>query len=165
MSAAGSARLDRKEVHFVSDGEGRGHGHGGRRFLYREETAVVTHRVMVPPDIAVGQITHIAEGDFTVTEGICTLKVDGQDREVPMLQKWPVRQSRPVMEKLAPSEQLVTGQRVIDAFFPIAMGGSACVPGPFAGEDGIQNQWQWLMPTFIVYIGCGERGNEMNTFA
>lgn len=128
-----------------------------------QETAVVTHRVMVPPDIAVGQITHIAEGDFTVTEGICTLKVDGQDREVPMLQKWPVRQSRPVKEKLAPSEQLVTGQRVIDAFFPIAKGGSACVPGPFgSGKTVIQHQLaKWANADIIVYIGCGERGNEM----
>jgi V/A-type H+-transporting ATPase subunit A len=128
-----------------------------------QETAVVEHRVMVPPDVGEGQVTHIAEGDFTIVEGICTLKVEGQDRQVPMLQTWPVRQSRPVKEKLAPSEQLVTGQRVIDALFPIAKGGSACVPGPFgSGKTVIQHQLaKWANADIVVYIGCGERGNEM----
>ncbi|HHW26966.1 MAG TPA: V-type ATP synthase subunit A [Firmicutes bacterium] len=128
-----------------------------------QETPVVEHRVMVPPDIAEAQVVHIAEGDFTVTEGICTLTVDGHDRQLSMLQRWPVRQPRPVKEKLAPSEQLVTGQRVIDAFFPIAKGGTACVPGPFgSGKTVIQHQLaKWANADIIVYIGCGERGNEM----
>ena len=128
-----------------------------------QETPVVEHRVMVPPDIAEAQVVHIAEGYFTVTEGICTLTVDGHDRQLSMLQRWPVRQPRPVKEKLAPSEQLVTGQRVIDAFFPIAKGGTACVPGPFgSGKTVIQHQLaKWANADIIVYIGCGERGNEM----
>jgi V/A-type H+-transporting ATPase subunit A len=156
--------LDReKKWHFVPTAKVGDTVRAGDVLGTVQETAVVAHRVMVPPDIAVGQITRIAEGDFTVTEGICALNIDGQDREVPMLQKWPVRQSRPVKEKLAPSEQLVTGQRVIDAFFPIAKGGTACVPGPFgSGKTVIQHQLaKWANADIIVYIGCGERGNEM----
>ncbi len=127
------------------------------------ESPVVVHKIMVPPGIEKAVVKSIKEGDFTITDAVCELEVDGHAIEVTMLQKWPVRLARPVREKLAPVEQLVTGQRVIDAFFPIAKGGSACVPGPFgSGKTVIQHQLaKWANADIIVYIGCGERGNEM----
>ncbi len=128
-----------------------------------QETELVKHFVMVPPDILEGEVTDIGEGDFTVTETVCKLQVGGGQRSVSMLQRWPVRQARPVREKIAPVEQLVTGQRVIDAFFPIAKGGTACVPGPFgSGKTVIQHQLaKWANADIVIFIGCGERGNEM----
>ncbi|MGI6642802.1 MAG: V-type ATP synthase subunit A [Bacillota bacterium] len=130
---------------------------------YVQETELVKHSVMVPPDILEGEVTEIAEGDYTVTETVCKLQVNGAERPVSMLQRWPVREARPIREKVAPSEQLVTGQRVIDAFFPIAKGGTACVPGPFgSGKTVIQHQLaKWADADIVIFIGCGERGNEM----
>jgi V/A-type H+-transporting ATPase subunit A len=127
------------------------------------ETPLVEHRVMVPPSVPEATVKSIDEGEFTVVETVAVLDVDGREVPVSMLQKWPVRQSRPAQEKLPPKEQLVTGQRVIDAFFPIAKGGTACVPGPFgSGKTVIQHQLaKWANADIIVYIGCGERGNEM----
>jgi V/A-type H+-transporting ATPase subunit A len=128
-----------------------------------QESPLVVHKVMVPPGAGKGQVKSIEEGEYTVSEVVCTLDTDQGEKGITMLQRWPVRAPRPVKEKLPPSEQLVTGQRVIDAFFPIAKGGSACVPGPFgSGKTVIQHQLaKWANADIIVYIGCGERGNEM----
>ncbi len=128
-----------------------------------QETPLVAHRVMVPPTIKEATVKAIHEGEFTVTDTVAELDTPAGTVKVSMLQRWPVRQSRPVKEKLAPVDQLVTGQRVIDAFFPIAKGGTACVPGPFgSGKTVIQHQLaKWANADIIVFIGCGERGNEM----
>ncbi len=128
-----------------------------------QETPLVEHRVMVPPSVPEATVKSINEGDFTVVETVAVLEAGGNEIPVAMRQRWPVRESRPVLEKLPPKEQLVTGQRVIDAFFPIAKGGTACVPGPFgSGKTVIQHQLaKWANADIIVYVGCGERGNEM----
>ncbi len=127
------------------------------------ETELVNHRIMVPPGVA-GEIVSIEEGNFTVEEPVCTLRDDeGQTREISMIQRWPVRIPRPYIKKLAPEEPLITGQRVVDTFFPVAKGGTACVPGPFgSGKTVIQHQLaKWADADVIIYVGCGERGNEM----
>lgn len=128
-----------------------------------QETPLVPHRVMVPPLTKEATIKEIREGEFTVTDIVAVLDVDGSEVQVSMMQKWPVRVARPVQEKMAPVDQLVTGQRVIDAFFPIAKGGTACVPGPFgSGKTVIQHQLaKWANADIVVFVGCGERGNEM----
>ena len=128
-----------------------------------QETESLAHRIMVPPHAA-GEITSIESGDFTVTDTICRLKDDrGKTIELTMMQRWPVRIGRPYIEKIAPEEPLVTGQRSIDSFFPVAKGGTAAVPGPFgSGKTVIQHQLaKWAEADVVVYIGCGERGNEM----
>lgn len=127
-----------------------------------QETILVEHRIMVPPGIE-GTVEEIHEGEFTVEETIAVL-VNGEERnEVQMLQRWPVRSPRPVAKRLPPVVPLSTGQRVVDMFFPIARGGTACVPGPFgSGKTVIQHQLaKWADAEIVVYIGCGERGNEM----
>ena len=125
--------------------------------------AVEVLPALVPPSVKEAVVKEIHEGDFTVLEPVAVLDAGGTPVQVTMLQKWPVRASRPVKQKLAPVDQLVTGQRVIDAFFPIAKGGTACVPGPFgSGKTVIQHQLaKWANADIIVFIGCGERGNEM----
>ena len=127
-----------------------------------QETEIVEERIMVPVGIE-GKVISIEEGDFTIDEVIC--KVDTKDGEkgIRMMQKWPVRRARPYREKLQPDKPLVTGQRVIDMFFPIAKGGTAAVPGPFgSGKTVIQHQLaKWAEADIVIYIGCGERGNEM----
>ncbi len=128
-----------------------------------QETSVIEHRIMVPHGMQ-GKIVDIQEGEFTVTEPIAELeRPDGTRVPITMLQRWPVRRSRPVAEKLAPSEPLITGQRIIDTFFPVAKGGAACVPGPFgSGKTVVQHQLaKWADADIVVYVGCGERGNEM----
>ncbi len=118
---------------------------------------------MVPPEVK-GTVKSIAEGDFKVTDTIAVLtKEDGTDAEITMIQKWPVRKGRPYVRKLPPQMPLVTGQRVIDTLFPIAKGGTAAVPGPFgSGKTVVQHQLaKWADADIVVYIGCGERGNEM----
>ncbi|MFW5923126.1 MAG: V-type ATP synthase subunit A [Planctomycetota bacterium] len=128
-----------------------------------QETPVVEHRVMVPPDIS-GTVKRIIEGEATVEETVAVLVTEeGDEREIRMRQRWPVRKGRPVDRKLAPDQMLVTGQRVIDMFFPLAKGGTACTPGPFgSGKTVIQHQLaKWAEADIIVYVGCGERGNEM----
>ena len=128
-----------------------------------QETAVVEHRVMVPPTMS-GVLKAVYEGDFTVAETVALLKTDdGREVKLPMAQYWPVRKGRPYQEKMAPNHPMITGQRVIDTFFPIAKGGVAAVPGPFgSGKTVVQHQLaKWADADIIVYVGCGERGNEM----
>mgnify|MGYP000014396736 CR=1 FL=1 len=128
-----------------------------------QETPVVEHRIMVPFGIS-GVVEEIKSGEFTVEETVAVVrKDDGKTVDIQMMQKWPVRKERPYKEKLAPSEPLVTGQRVIDTLFPLAKGGIAAVPGPFgSGKTVVQHQLaKWADADIVVYIGCGERGNEM----
>ncbi len=127
-----------------------------------QETDVVLHKIMVPKG-ADGRIKSITEGDYTVTEDIAVIETDYGDVAVQLMQKWPVRTGRPYKEKLSPEMPLVTGQRVIDTLFPIAKGGVAAVPGPFgSGKTVVQHQLaKWADAEIVVYIGCGERGNEM----
>ncbi len=126
------------------------------------ETTLILHKIMVPPDTK-GIVKEIKGGRFKVTDTICRLKANDGVRELTLLQRWPVRLPRPYRERLAPSVILSTGQRVIDTFFPIAKGGTACCPGPFgSGKTVIQHQLaKWADAEIIVYVGCGERGNEM----
>lgn len=127
-----------------------------------QETKIVVHKILVPPGVR-GKIKSIKEGEFLVTDVVCTLEHEKEKVEMTMLQRWPVRIPRPYQERLAPSLTLSTGQRVIDTFFPIAKGGTACCPGPFgSGKTVILHQFaKWADAEIIVYIGCGERGNEM----
>lgn len=128
-----------------------------------QETVIVEQKIMVPYGIS-GVIESITGGQFTVEEVVCTVrKADGSIAELTMMQKWPVRRGRPYKEKLVPEMPLVTGQRVVDTMFPIAKGGVAAVPGPFgSGKTVVQHQLaKWADADIVVYIGCGERGNEM----
>ena len=127
------------------------------------ETPVVLHKIMVPPNMS-GTITDIRSGSFTVEETVATLRTDkGEDVPLTMVQKWPVRIGRPYKHKYPPKRPLCSGQRVIDTLFPIAKGGTAAVPGPFgSGKTVVQHQLaKWADVDIVVYIGCGERGNEM----
>ena len=128
-----------------------------------QENEVITHKIMVPPKTH-GTVVEMREGDFKVTDRIGKIKYDdGTIENVTLIQKWPVRVARPYREKLPPVDPMITGQRVIDALFPIAKGGTACVPGPFgSGKTVVQHQLaKWSDVDLVVYIGCGERGNEM----
>ncbi len=127
-----------------------------------QETTLVSHKIMTPVDIE-GEIEEIEEGDYTVEETIASIKTESGIREITMMQRWPVRESRPYKSKLPPTIPLITGQRVIDALFPVGKGGTACVPGPFgSGKTIIQHQFaKWADADIVVYVGCGERGNEM----
>jgi V/A-type H+-transporting ATPase subunit A len=127
-----------------------------------QETKLVLHKILVPPGMQ-GKIKNIKEGEFSITDVLCILENEKKKYDLTMMQRWPVRVSRPYRERLAPSLVLSTGQRVIDTFFPIAKGGTACCPGPFgSGKTVIQHQLaKWADAEIIVYIGCGERGNEM----
>lgn len=127
-----------------------------------QETEIVSHKIMVPNGIS-GRVHTISEGDFTILENIAILIADDQPIEIKMLQKWPVRKSRPYRMKRAPDTPMLTGQRIIDTFFPVAKGGTACIPGPFgSGKTVVQHQLaKWADADVVVYIGCGERGNEM----
>ena len=127
-----------------------------------EETSVVTQKIMVPNGIS-GEITEINSGDYSVEETVAVIKTAKGEEKITLMQKWPVRVGRPYKEKLSPDIPLVTGQRVIDTMFPIAKGGVAAVPGPFgSGKTVVQHQLaKWAAADIIVYIGCGERGNEM----
>ena len=127
-----------------------------------QETPVVVQKIMVPYGVA-GTIKEIKGGEFTVDDVVCVVKTADGDRELTLAQKWPVRRGRPYAKKLPPDMPLITGQRVIDAFFPIAKGGVAAIPGPFgSGKTVTQHQLaKWAEADIDVYIGCGERGNEM----
>ena len=127
-----------------------------------QETSVVEHRIMVPYGIK-GRIKEIKAGEFNVEETIAVIEPADGDKEMSLIQRWPVRKGRPYKKKLPPSMPLITGQRVVDTFFPIAKGGVAAVPGPFgSGKTVIQHQLaKWAEADIVVYIGCGERGNEM----
>ncbi|MCI9542832.1 MAG: V-type ATP synthase subunit A [Acutalibacter muris] len=127
-----------------------------------QETEVVSHKIMVPVGIE-GKITEIKAGKYKVTDMVATVETKDGPKQVGLMQKWPVRQGRPYKQKLSPNMPLVTGQRVVDTMFPIAKGGVAAVPGPFgSGKTVIQHQLaKWAEADIVVYIGCGERGNEM----
>ena len=128
-----------------------------------QETTLLKHKIMVPAGVT-GAVRKISEGDYTVLDTVCVVTgEDGGESNVQLMQKWPVRNARGVKMRVAPNKVLVTGQRVIDAFFPIAKGGTGCVPGPFgAGKTVIQHQLaKWVDADIVVYVGCGERGNEM----
>lgn len=128
-----------------------------------QENSVILHKIMVPPKTG-GVIVELREGDYRVTDRIGKIKYDnGTIHDITLMQKWPVRVARPYREKLPPEDPMITGQRVIDALFPIAKGGTACVPGPFgSGKTVVQHQLaKWSDVDLVVYIGCGERGNEM----
>jgi len=139
------------------------HVTSGDRLGVIQETSIVSHYIMVPIGME-GIIESINEGSYSVSDTIAKIKdKNGNLHEVQMLQKWPVRKIRPFKEKLPPKEPLITGQRVIDTFFTIAKGGTACIPGPFgSGKTVVQHQLsKWCNAEIIVFIGCGERGNEM----
>lgn len=127
-----------------------------------QETVLVNQKIMVPYGIQ-GTIKEIKAGEFTVEEIVAVIATKDGDKDISMLQRWPVRKGRPYLKKLPPEMPLVTGQRVVDTFFPIAKGGVAAVPGPFgSGKTVIQHQLaKWAEADIVVYIGCGERGNEM----
>lgn len=127
-----------------------------------KETEVVTQKIMIPYGIK-GKIKSITAGNYTVTETVAVVETKDGDKEITLMQKWPVRKGRPYAKKLPPTKPLVTGQRVVDTLFPIARGGVAAVPGPFgSGKTVIQHQLaKWAEADIVVYIGCGERGNEM----
>jgi len=127
-----------------------------------QETAVVLHKIMVPYGVK-GKIKEIKSGNFTIVETVCIVETEKGDKELTLMQKWPARKGRPYASKLKPIEPMVTGQRVVDTFFPVAKGGAAAVPGPFgAGKTVVQHQIaKWGDTEIVVYVGCGERGNEM----
>ncbi len=128
-----------------------------------QESTLVVHRIMIPPGVS-GVIDRIEEGEFTVEETVAVVKTDsGELEEIKMMQRWPVRQPRPVKRKLSPSIPLVTGQRITDTLFPVAKGGTAAIPGPFgSGKTVFLHQLaKWADAQVIIYVGCGERGNEM----
>lgn len=126
------------------------------------ETEIITHKIMLPPGVS-GTIKEINAGSFSVSDTVGKLETAKGEYNITLMQKWPVRKARPNVEKIPPYEPLVTGQRVIDAVFPIAKGGTACVPGPFgSGKTVVQHQIaKWADVDIVIYIGCGERGNEM----
>ena len=156
--------LDRdKKWHFVPKVKPGDKVVGGDILGTVQETEIVEHRIMVKPGV-VGTVKAIAEGDYTVTEQIGSIETaNGNELPVTLMQKWPVRRGRPFEKKLAPNVPLVTGQRVVDTLFPIAKGGVAAIPGPFgSGKTVTQHQLaKWAEADIVVYIGCGERGNEM----
>lgn len=127
-----------------------------------QETETVLHYIMVPPGKK-GKIKRIESGSYTVEETVCVLDDNGKEENIIMMQKWPVRMNRPYRKKMDPIRPLITGQRVMDMFFPVAKGGTAAIPGPFgSGKTVIQHQLaKWADAEVIVYVGCGERGNEM----
>ncbi|MFP4686672.1 MAG: V-type ATP synthase subunit A [bacterium] len=127
-----------------------------------QETATVEHKIMVPPEVE-GTVKEISSTTATVEDTVAVLETENGEREINMIQEWPVREGRPYEQQLPPEIPLVTGQRVIDTFFPVSKGGTACIPGPFgSGKTVVQHQLaKWADADIIVYIGCGERGNEM----
>jgi V/A-type H+-transporting ATPase subunit A len=156
--------LDReKKWHFVPKKLVGDYVQPGDIFGTVQETTLIEHRIMVPYNVE-GEIVEILEGDFTVLDTVAKVKnKDGEIVNLTMMQKWPVRKGRPYKSKITPEEPLITGQRIIDTFFPVAKGGTACVPGPFgSGKTVVQHQLaKWADAEIVVYIGCGERGNEM----
>ena len=127
-----------------------------------QETSVISHKIMIPLGVE-GTLKSIEKGSFTVTDTVAVVETVNGDVNVQLMQKWPVRRGRKYKQKLNPEAPLVTGQRVIDTFFPVTKGGTACVPGPFgSGKTVVQHQLaKWADAQIIVYVGCGERGNEM----
>lgn len=135
----------------------------GDELGYVDETTIVKHKIMVPVGID-GVVKDISEGKFKVDEEVAVIVTsDGKEHSITLMQKWPVRRPRPIHEKIDPRVPLVTGQRVVDTFFPVTKGGTACVPGPFgSGKTVVQHQLaKWADAQIVIYVGCGERGNEM----
>jgi len=155
--------LDRNKKWAFKPSAGKGDMlEGGDLLGNVEETPLLIHKIMLPPFMK-GELTDIKEGAFTVEEEIGKIKTARGEEPLFLMHKWPVRQRRPVKNKIAPDEPLVTGQRVIDTFFPVMKGGTACIPGPFgSGKTVVLHQIaKWADAQVVVYIGCGERGNEM----
>ena len=127
-----------------------------------KETKIITHKIMIPPNLK-GTVTHIEEGKFKVNDTVCILEDDGKEHKIQMMQIWPVRKPRPFVEKFDCDVPLISGQRIFDTFFPLAKGGTAAIPGGFGtGKTVTQHQLaKWVDAEVIVYVGCGERGNEM----
>ena len=159
-----SPALDREKVwHFDATAQRGARVVGGDILGTVDESEALTHKVMVPPGIS-GTLLSIRSGDYRVTDKIGVVEdANGNTHELTLMQKWPVRVARPHAGKLPPTEPMVTGQRSIDSLFPIARGGTACVPGPFgSGKTVVQHQLaKWSNVDLVVYIGCGERGNEI----
>ncbi len=128
-----------------------------------QEGPVVEHRIMIPPDISGELVEIVSEGEYTLKEAVARVKTSEGIKDIFMYQKWPVRHPRPVKKKLAPAEPLITGQRILDTFFPMAKGGTAAIPGGFGtGKTVTQHQLaKWADAEIVIYVGCGERGNEM----
>ena len=172
MKATGSNSLKRgvevpalkrdKKWEFVPTAKVGDEVEGGDILGTVQETVVVTQKIMVPPNVK-GKVKEIKAGSFNVEETVCVLETEDGEKELSLMQKWPVRRGRPYKKKLPPNMPLVTGQRVIDCMFPIAKGGVAAIPGPFgSGKTVTQHQLaKWAEADIVVYIGCGERGNEM----
>ena len=156
--------IDRKKKwDFVPKVKENEHVRGGDVIGVVKETPIIEHRIMIPPDINEGVIESIEEGKFKVEDVVAVVKTDSGRKEIKMLQKWPVRIQRPFKEKQPPEVPLITGQRVFDTFFPMAKGGTGAIPGGFGtGKTVSQHQLaRWSDADIVVYIGCGERGNEM----
>ncbi|MBQ3888146.1 MAG: V-type ATP synthase subunit A, partial [Clostridia bacterium] len=155
--------LDREKTwHFVPAKQAGDEVTGGEVLGTVQETDIVSHKIMLSP-MQKGTVVALTEGDYTITDTIGTLKTDAGEVPLTLMQKWPVRRGRPYRKKLSPDLPLVTGQRVIDTLFPIAKGGVAAIPGPFGSAKTVtQHQLaKWAQADIVVYIGCGERGNEM----
>ncbi|MBR6005278.1 MAG: V-type ATP synthase subunit A, partial [Clostridia bacterium] len=155
--------LSRDKVwHFVPVAKAGDKVTGGDILGTVQETDVVLHKIMVPPAIS-GTVESISEGDYKITDKVGVIKTNKGNYDFTLMQKWPVRKGRPYAKKLSPNTPLITGQRVVDTLFPIAKGGVAAIPGPFgSGKTVTQHQLaKWAEADIVVYIGCGERGNEM----
>ena len=155
--------LDRNEIwHFVPTAKAGDDVAAGDIIGYVQETEIVKHQIMVPYGVS-GTLSYVNEGDFTVVETVASVKTGSGEVSVNLMQKWPVRRGRPYKTKLSPDVPLITGQRNVDTLFPIAKGGVAAIPGPFgSGKTVTQHQLaKWSEADIVVYIGCGERGNEM----
>lgn len=156
-------KIDREKLwNFVPTKKVGDYVEAGDPIGYVKETAIVEHKILVPYGVS-GRIESIEAGEFNVTQTIATVKTENGLKDLTMLMRWPVRKARPYKEKRTPDMPMVTGQRVIDTLFPIARGGVAAVPGPFgSGKTVVQHQLaKWADAQIIVYVGCGERGNEM----
>jgi len=154
---------ENKKWHFIPTIQAGEIVEGGDIIGTVQETSIITHKIMIPPNKKGTIISIVKEGDYTVVEDIAILEDENQEVSVQMRQKWPVRKARPVKEKYDPSIPLITGQRVIDTFFPIAKGGTAAIPGGFGtGKTVSLHQLaKWSDAQVVIYVGCGERGNEM----
>ncbi len=155
--------LDReKKWEFIPELKENDEVENGDIIGYVEETPIVKHKIMVPYGI-IGKIKEIKSGSFKITDTVAVISTKNGDKEITLMQKWPVRKQRPYLKKLSPDKPLITGQRVIDCLFPIAKGGIAAIPGPFgSGKTVTQHQLaKFSEADIVVYIGCGERGNEM----
>lgn len=128
-----------------------------------QETTLVEHRIMLAPDCPAGTIKEINSGDATIADVVARVETENGLIDITMMQRWPIRKGRPYKDKMGPHIPMITGQRIIDTFFPVAKGGTACIPGPFgSGKTVTQHQLaKWADAEIVVYIGCGERGNEM----